>query len=78
MGFTLHFCMKVALTLGLYDIAIASPLADQVSHQVPMAALPNTKSLKVPGASPAYHCDDPSDDIFQITGLDFVPTNPRV
>ncbi|KAK8070579.1 hypothetical protein PG997_010782 [Apiospora hydei] len=34
-------------------------------------------SLKVPGQSPAYHCSDPSEDLFQISRLDFTP-QPRV
>jgi hypothetical protein len=41
---------------------------------------PKPVSLKVPGESPAYYCSDsdPSNDIFQIRDLDFLPTNPRV
>ncbi|KAM7212920.1 hypothetical protein V8F06_011675 [Rhypophila decipiens] len=35
---------------------------------------------KVPGESPAYFCpdSDPADNIFNVTRLDFLPTNPRV
>lgn len=36
------------------------------------------KALKVPGSSPAYHCSDPANDIYQITGMVFKHTNPRV
>ena len=33
---------------------------------------------KVPGQSPAYHCSNPSDTVFKIRRLDFIPTNPRM
>jgi hypothetical protein len=39
---------------------------------------PKPNSLKVPGESPANYCSDPSNDIFEIRRLDFLPTNPRV
>jgi hypothetical protein len=38
----------------------------------------NSNSLKVPGESPANYCSDPSNDLFQIRRLDFLPTNPRM
>ena len=34
--------------------------------------------IKTPGESPAYYCSDPSNDLFKIRRLDFIPINPRM
>ena len=49
-----------------------------LSQQPPRTALSTSNAIKVPGESPAYHCSDPSDDIFQIRRFDFIPTNVRM
>ncbi|KAI1375832.1 hypothetical protein F4677DRAFT_445994 [Hypoxylon crocopeplum] len=49
------------------------------AQQIPIAyTRPASDPLRVPGESPAYYCSDPSSDIFQITRLDFIPTNPTI
>lgn len=40
--------------------------------------LSSDNRTKVPAQSPAYHCSSPSDDVFKIRRLDFIPTNPRM
>lgn len=48
-------------------------------YQIPsINSSPTVNRIKVPGASPAYYCSDPSDNVFQIDHLDFIPINPRV
>ncbi|KAF4459270.1 phosphatidylglycerol phosphatidylinositol transfer [Fusarium albosuccineum] len=50
---------------------------DELPQQVPITAHSSVEPLRIPGESPAYHCSDPSGDIFRIDRLDFIPTNPR-
>jgi hypothetical protein len=74
IGFLGQLGIRFTLLLSLQEIvAIASPVANDLAQQVVITTLP-----KVPGESPAYYCSDPSDDIFRIDRLDFIPTNPRV
>lgn len=49
-----------------------------LGQQTPTVATSALNAFKVPGESPAYHCSDPSNDIFQIRRLDFIPTNVRM
>ena len=49
-----------------------------LSLQTPTIATSTLNTLKVPGESPAYYCSDPSNDIFQISRFDFIPTNVRM
>ena len=45
---------------------------------VRIMATPTPNAIKVPGESPAYYCSNPSNDTFQISRLDFIPTNIRI
>ena len=45
---------------------------------VTVDTIPSLDRFRVPGESPAYHCADPSNDLFNISRLDFIPTNPRM
>ena len=49
-----------------------------LSQQTPTIATSTLNAIKIPSESPAYHCSDPSDDIFQIRRFDFTPTNVRM
>ena len=49
-----------------------------LSQQTPTIATSTLDSIKVPGESPAFHCSDPSNDLFQIRRFDFIPTNIRM
>jgi hypothetical protein len=71
--------MGVTLLNGPQLVMSAVQLPKAQQKQVAMtSSSPTSDRLKVPGESPAYYCSDPSDDIFQIDHLDFIPTNPRV
>ena len=59
-------------------LAAATPLDIASQKQYPMAIPSTSKDLKVPGHSPAYYCEDPSDDLFQISSFEFSPTRPRM
>ncbi|KAK8104606.1 Phosphatidylglycerol/phosphatidylinositol transfer protein [Apiospora kogelbergensis] len=59
-------------------LAAATPLDIASQKQYPMAIPSTSKDLKVPGHSPAYYCEDPSDDLFQISSFEFSPTRPRI
>jgi hypothetical protein len=70
--------VRVSL-LGLRIVVSAVPLRREYAQQVFTSSLSSASDrLQVPGESPAYHCSDPGDDIFQIRRLDFIPTNPRM
>lgn len=76
-------------TIGLFCTASlllpdASSAAVLSAPQIPTQRIATTDSspplnrIKVPGESPAYYCADPSDDLFKVSRLDFIPTNPRM
>ena len=70
----------VVSLLLLYVVLVAG----SSTRRIPIHQIATTDSLttlsrtKVPGESPAYYCADPTDDLFKIRRLDFIPTNPRM
>ena len=69
-------------TLALLGEVLVAALS---LHQTPNSQMVSIDALqspdnrtKVPGQSPAYHCSNPTDDVFKIRQLDFIPTNPRM
>ena len=65
--------------LSFASFFFARALAIVLTQQDLTVSQPAVLSLfKVPGQSPAYHCDNPRNDIFQIRRLDFLPTNVRM
>ncbi|KAL8724613.1 MAG: hypothetical protein Q9181_006753 [Wetmoreana brouardii] len=58
--------------------AVPSALRVPAQSIVTTDTIPSLNRIKVPGESPAYHCANPSDDLFNVSRLDFIPTNPRM
>src|SRR5262249_28275281 len=79
MKSAVRYCIAAVLALSIGQMATASLVANDLgSKQMPMASPSDREDLKVPGKSPAYHCSDPSNDLYQIDHLNFFPTNPRL
>ncbi|KAK8876994.1 MD-2-related lipid-recognition [Apiospora arundinis] len=70
--------MPMLLVAAWIGLTTATPLDIESIQQHPMSMSTTSEDLKIPGHSPAYHCDDPSEDLFQISSFEFSPTRPRV
>jgi len=81
MQTTTLLCVASLLLLNAVSVAgLSVPLGPtrQIQLVTPDSSPPSLNRSRVPGESPAYYCSDPSNDLFQIRRLDFIPTNPRV
>lgn len=74
--------MQATKLLYIASLLLSNPVSGAGSstwQQITITdSLPTLNRIKVPGESPAYFCSDPSNDLFKIRRLDFIPTNPRM
>ena len=77
--YSITFILCITSLFFTQAVPAVGALSRQLTSETPATYPSSTlNSLKVPGESPAYHCSDPSDDIFQIHRFDFIPTNVRM
>lgn len=73
---TMYQSVLLLTMYSLLFICEASLLA--ASHQRTLSQETSLlKDLKIPGHNPAYHCEDPADDLFTIHYMNDNPDPPR-
>jgi len=67
----------IGAAVFLLSVGSAHPEAQHRILDQAINRAPHQHRVKVPGQSPAFHCNDPLKDIFQISSLDIEPNPPQ-